>query len=237
MFKIYTATNFQQQGGAKNIKYNVYCGSKVQVPKGKVRGRPNECFMLGRRAGFYAGILKGRDQGFSMPQSNMPTDIYDTVSKALIPVLPTRILTEREKLISTSSGQVVAESFERSEMMREDILSRRTLNPRMEKKKERKKLLKTVSGTTALESLERGEMMREDISSRTLRQQRKPSIKELYRGVPKSTRIRDFMATLTIRNPEFNYGGSQYKSVKQKKELGTEGLKRWLIDVVGEYTE
>lgn len=36
----------------------IYCGSKEKLPKGKVRGRPNQCYILGRKAGYYAGILK-----------------------------------------------------------------------------------------------------------------------------------------------------------------------------------
>lgn len=44
------------QGGSKSI----YCGSSVKVPKGKVRGRPIQCFIAGRKAGFYSGILKAQ---------------------------------------------------------------------------------------------------------------------------------------------------------------------------------
>lgn len=50
------------QGGAKPIGNPIYCGSKVKPPRNKVRGRPNQCFMLGRKTGFYAGILKGQQQ-------------------------------------------------------------------------------------------------------------------------------------------------------------------------------
>ena len=64
-----------------------------------------------------------------------------------------------------------------------------------------------------------------------------PSLKELYKSKPKTTRFRDFMTTIKIRNPDFNYNGSKYKSIKDKKSMGTEGLKRWLIDVVKEYKE
>jgi hypothetical protein len=50
------------QGGAKPTGNPIYCGSNIKVPKGKIRGRPNQCFMAGKRAGFYAGVLKGQQQ-------------------------------------------------------------------------------------------------------------------------------------------------------------------------------
>jgi hypothetical protein len=45
------------QGGSKS---SIYCGSNVKVPKGKIRGRPIQCFIAGRKSGFYAGLLKAQ---------------------------------------------------------------------------------------------------------------------------------------------------------------------------------
>lgn len=54
-----------QIGGMKTQTSGVYCGSKPYPPKGKVRGRANQCFMSGRRAGFAAGIQQGLKQGMA----------------------------------------------------------------------------------------------------------------------------------------------------------------------------
>jgi hypothetical protein len=48
------------QGGAKPGGIPIYCGSKIKPPRGKIRGRPVQCFKAGRRAGFYAGINKAQ---------------------------------------------------------------------------------------------------------------------------------------------------------------------------------
>lgn len=51
----------------------------------------------------------------------------------------------------------------------------------------------------------------------------------------KATRkARDFYSQLPIRNPNYQYGQPSYKSVDQKKRLGTVGLRQWLIQT-GEY--
>lgn len=52
-------------GGAKSQTVRIYCGDKPNPPKGKVRGRSNQCFMSGRRAGFAAGIQEGLKQGMA----------------------------------------------------------------------------------------------------------------------------------------------------------------------------
>jgi hypothetical protein len=141
-FKIYPPYR-----GAKVISYNIYCGEKEVPPKNKVRGRPNQCFKLGKRVGYYLGKIQTK------PATKPSVPIPQAIPQA-IPQVDTR-----------------------------------------------------------------------------------RSIKELYKNVPKTTRIRDYMSTLPIRNPEYNFGGSKYKSVKQKKALGTEGLRQWLINEVKEYKE
>lgn len=55
------------QGGAKPTRMPIYCGAKPDVPRGKVRGRPNQCFIAGRKAGFYAGVLRGQAQQAPQP--------------------------------------------------------------------------------------------------------------------------------------------------------------------------
>jgi hypothetical protein len=60
-------------GGAKPTGNPIYCGSNVKVPRGKIRGRPNTCFMAGRRAGFYAGFLKGQRGIAPAVQAPAPT--------------------------------------------------------------------------------------------------------------------------------------------------------------------
>lgn len=135
-FKIYPPYR-----GAKVISYNIYCGEKEVPPKNKVRGRPSQCFKLGKRVGYYLGKIQTK------PPVTKPSA-----------AIPQAVDTRR-------------------------------------------------------------------------------SIKDLYKNVPKTTRIRDFMSTLPIRNPEYNFGNSKYKSVKEKKAMGTEGLRQWLINEVKEYKE
>ena len=150
-FKLHTS---QQLGGAKIINYNIYCGNKPVVPKGKVRGRPNQCYKLGLRSGFYAGITKGKKV------KPVPVEQINPIDDAVL-----------------------------------------------------------------------------NFDNNNVKENIRRSIKELYKGVKKTTRLRDFMAVLPIQNPEYNYGGSKYKSVKQKKLLGTEGLRQWLINEIKEYKE
>lgn len=38
---------------------NTYCGRKTKVPKGKVQGTPNQCFLKGRKSGYIGGISLG----------------------------------------------------------------------------------------------------------------------------------------------------------------------------------
>lgn len=52
-------------GGLKPQTSAIYCGAKPSPPRGKVRGRPNQCFLSGRRTGFYAGIQEGLKQGIA----------------------------------------------------------------------------------------------------------------------------------------------------------------------------
>ena len=40
----------------------VYCGSSDKIPKGRRRGSPAECFSIGRKVGFVAGIQTGEKQ-------------------------------------------------------------------------------------------------------------------------------------------------------------------------------
>ena len=57
----------------------------------------------------------------------------------------------------------------------------------------------------------------------------KPSLTTLIENRPnKATRVRDFLTTLPIKNKDLQI------STKKKKELSTEGLKKYLIDT-GEY--
>lgn len=39
-----------------------YCG-EGRVPRGKVRGTPGECYLIGRKSGFVGGLMKGEDVG------------------------------------------------------------------------------------------------------------------------------------------------------------------------------
>jgi hypothetical protein len=55
--------NGKIMGGAKSTGNPIYCGSKPTCPKGKVRGRPSTCYKKGISSGFYAGLLKGRQEG------------------------------------------------------------------------------------------------------------------------------------------------------------------------------
>jgi len=286
MFKIYPSY-YPLFGGAKINYKPIYCGKNERVPKGRIRGRPNQCFNLGRKIGYYAGISKGR-LDIPMPDIPIPADIPEPIivrriepviipkilskreklistksgqetaellernrmlledfssrinsSDVIIPRIEPNMLSERERLISTKSGEQVVESLERGSMMGEDILSKRNLLRKKNKSNipKKKTLLGSKSGEAVSESLERGSMMGEDIRSKLLRKSGsdKPSIKELYKNVPKTTRLRDFMAVLPLTG-EYQMRGSKYLSVKNKKALGTEGLKKWIL-ATGQYKE
>jgi hypothetical protein len=74
------------QGGVKPAGLPIYCGSKPNVPRGKVRGRPNQCFMAGRRAGFYAGVLRGQ-AGPQPAQQQAQPFTYITLEEATNDIL------------------------------------------------------------------------------------------------------------------------------------------------------
>lgn len=60
-------------------------------------------------------------------------------------------------------------------------------------------------------------------------QAQRPSLRALIENRPnKQTRVRDFLSTLPIRNPQFR------RTTREKKAMGTEGLTQFLINS-GEY--
>ena len=59
-----------------------------------------------------------------------------------------------------------------------------------------------------------------------------PSINQLYSTRPRTTRIRDMMAVLPISHPEY-----KKLTTRQKKAMGTDGLRNWLTNTVREYRD
>lgn len=82
-----TISNVRLFGGAKiggtARAPPIYCGSKPNVPSGKIRGRPNQCYFAGRKAGFYAGVLKGQQQAPQVGQQPAPA-VYQPVSRRTV---------------------------------------------------------------------------------------------------------------------------------------------------------
>ena len=63
---------------------SIYCGSK-KTPAGKVRGTSNQCFMVGRKAGFIGGISKNNitKNEVIANGSNMGQRVLQGIAKAL----------------------------------------------------------------------------------------------------------------------------------------------------------
>ena len=80
-----TVSNIRLFGGAKiggtARAPPIYCGSKPNVPSGKIRGRPNQCYFAGRKSGFYAGVLKGQQQAQAGQQPAPAQGVYQPVSR------------------------------------------------------------------------------------------------------------------------------------------------------------
>lgn len=53
----------------------IYCGTK-NTPKNRIKGTSNQCFLLGRRAGYIGGITKGIVE---LTQSSLNTLTKDVV--------------------------------------------------------------------------------------------------------------------------------------------------------------
>ena len=79
MFKIY--------GGLKVYNYPIYCGEKENIPKGRVRGRPNQCYRQGLKSGFVAGLQKG--QKIAIQKAKITHAIRNRPQPILPPQLPT----------------------------------------------------------------------------------------------------------------------------------------------------
>lgn len=87
-------TNVRLFGGAKPSGMPIYCGSNPTVPKGKVRGRPNQCFYAGRSAGFYAGVLKGQQQ---VPLNTSQPPVQPISRKTLIQATEASVLAQQKR--------------------------------------------------------------------------------------------------------------------------------------------
>jgi len=93
--------NFKIYGGAKTSGMPIYCGSNITIPIGKVRGRPNQCFMAGRKSGYYAGILKGQQQAprpAPVPQPVPQLPVLQNLSLGVLRAILTKHLNENPDL-------------------------------------------------------------------------------------------------------------------------------------------
>jgi len=98
---------------------NIYCGANERVPRGRIRGRPNQCFLLGRRTGFYAGLLRGQQQARQIQPAVQPViptgqslsigELRGLLNRHLRanPTLPTSYLSTSGRY----SGQYVSQAY------------------------------------------------------------------------------------------------------------------------------
>lgn len=97
--------NHLQNGGLKTQSFKIYCGNKDRPPIGRVRGRPNQCFNVGRRSGFAAGIQEGLKQGVS--KAKITRSINERTRRTVaeeLRLLRSNVYITKEQLIDDFNG-------------------------------------------------------------------------------------------------------------------------------------